>query len=84
VGGFFILWSFTVKDQLNCAEMKQELTLAEALRSEIEYEEKRYEHALFTGKPIEQLQVIQKQIEYLKTTLEIIEERYDTPEKHIV
>jgi len=66
--------------QLNGSEMKKELTLAEALQAEIEYEEKRYEHALFAGEPIGQIQVIQKQIEYLKVTLEKIQERYTESE----
>jgi len=70
--------------QLNGSEMKKELTLAEALQAEIEYEEKRYEHALFTGKQIEEVRIIQKQIHYLKKTLEIIEERYSTAEEPII
>ena len=56
--------------------MKQELSLVEAMQLEIEYEEKKYEHALTTKQPIEDILIIQKRIEYLKVTLEAIEERY--------
>jgi hypothetical protein len=56
-------------------EMK-ELTLTEALQAEIENQESRYEHTLFAGKPIEELQIIQKEIEYLKITLQKVQKRY--------
>jgi hypothetical protein len=60
--------------------MKKELTIVEALQVEIEYNEKRYDHALFAGKPIEELRMIQKEIEYLQVTLEKVKERYITTE----
>ena len=59
--------------------MKKELTLIEALQVEIGYEEIRYERALLTHKPIDEIVIIQKRIEYLKVTLEAIEERYKIP-----
>jgi hypothetical protein len=44
--------------------MEQELTLIEVLQLEIEYEEKNYKHALLTHKPIDEILIIAKQIEY--------------------
>jgi hypothetical protein len=61
--------------------MKTELTLIEVLQIEIECEEARYKYALVANKPIEQIQMIQKRIEYLKVTLETIQERYNTDKK---
>ena len=58
--------------------MEQELTLIEVLQLEIEYEEKNYKHALLTHKPIDEILIIAKQIEYIKVTLEAIQHRYDS------
>jgi hypothetical protein len=60
--------------------MRKELTLKETLQIEIEFEEKKREYAFVEHKSIDEIVIIQKRIEYLKVTLEDIQERYNTDE----
>ena len=53
----------------------EEPTLMETLQLEMEYEEKKYEFAQW-HRPIEEIIIIQKQIEYPKITMEAIQDRY--------
>jgi hypothetical protein len=61
--------------------MQKELTLVEAIESEIVFEQNQYEHALKTGKPVSELKRIQEKIEYLKEILYNIQHRYAVENK---
>ena len=58
--------------------MKTEPTVAQILREQIKDEENNYYRALYMKKPIKDVKAIQDRIDFLKSTLESIENRYTT------
>jgi hypothetical protein len=59
--------------------MKKDSFLEDYIQKEIIQEEKNYERALETGKPVTELKRIQDRIHYLKSTYRQVKRRYRSP-----